>query len=162
MSYPDETTVILRRLTMGDAGEVAGLVTALDYPSTQAQVHERLRQLLSDPSVCALGAALAPGAPDGSATLVGLVTAALTRHIELDQPYGRITALVVAEGWRGRGVGPRLLRAAEEWLRARGAVRAAVNSSTYRKAAHRFYQREGYQITGVRLVRELPDPQAPA
>lgn len=45
----------------------------------------------------------------------------------------------------------------------RGADSAIVNSSSYRTAAHRFYEGLGYEITGVRLIKPLAPikPAAP-
>jgi GNAT superfamily N-acetyltransferase len=40
----------------------------------------------------------------------------------------RVDALAVAEAYRRRGVGARLLRAVEEWGRARGAVRSVLTT----------------------------------
>jgi hypothetical protein len=50
-----------------------------------------------------------------------------------------------------------LVLAGEDWLKEQGAVEIIVNSSHFREDAHRFYQRLGYENTGIRLVKSLTD-----
>jgi GNAT superfamily N-acetyltransferase len=50
--------------------------------------------------------------------------------------------LAVAPGRRSLGTGKRLLDAAKEWARQRGATHLELDSAVTREAAHRFYERE--------------------
>jgi GNAT superfamily N-acetyltransferase len=50
--------------------------------------------------------------------------------------------LAVAPGRRSLGTGKRLLDAAKDWARERGATHLELDSSVTREAAHRFYERE--------------------
>lgn len=65
-----------------------------------------------------------------------------------------ISGLVVEEGLRGRGIGAALVRAAEEWARARGHARIRVRSNVKRERAHEFYLREGYREVKRQAVFE--------
>jgi GNAT superfamily N-acetyltransferase len=58
----------------------------------------------------------------------------------------RVEILVVAEGWRGKGTGTRLMRAAEGEARARGCHHA--HTSTYAYQGLGFYQRLGSFVVG--------------
>jgi GNAT superfamily N-acetyltransferase len=50
--------------------------------------------------------------------------------------------LAVAPDRRSLGTGKRLLDAAKDWARERGATHLELDSSVTREAAHRFYERE--------------------
>lgn len=53
----------------------------------------------------------------------------------------------VREDHRGRGVGGRLLEAAEELARRRGCYRMQLTSRNVRVDAHRFYLAHGFELT---------------
>jgi ribosomal protein S18 acetylase RimI-like enzyme len=59
--------------------------------------------------------------------------------------YGRrawVEDLAVHPERRSLGIGKRLLDAAKDWARARGATHLELDSAVTREAAHRFYERE--------------------
>ena len=58
-----------------------------------------------------------------------------------------IVGLVIGEGHRSAGIGAVLLGAAETWARARGCERLVVATRITRERAHRFYAREGYEVS---------------
>ena len=58
-----------------------------------------------------------------------------------------IVGLVIGEGHRSAGIGAVLLGAAEAWARARGCERLVVATRITRERAHRFYAREGYEVS---------------
>jgi PhnO protein len=74
---------------------------------------------------------------------------------EHNNPGGRIMALVVSEEMRGRGVGRKLIVAAENDFAQRNIQRVAVNTRFTRKDAHKFYERAGYTSNGFRFVKDL-------
>jgi GNAT superfamily N-acetyltransferase len=55
-----------------------------------------------------------------------------------------IEGLVVDEQVRSRGIGLRLLHAAEQWAKERGCVNLIVRSNVVRTRAHAFYERNGF------------------
>ena len=82
-----------------------------------------------------------------------------------------LKALWVAEDLRGRGLGRRLLAAAEDGARARGCI--GVYLDTYSFQARPFYERAGYVLFGelrdhppggakYYLAKRLDRPRAPA
>lgn len=58
-----------------------------------------------------------------------------------------ISALVVHEKFRNERVGAALVKCAEEWVLAKGLNLLRVKSNIRREGAHRFYQREGYELS---------------
>jgi GNAT superfamily N-acetyltransferase len=72
-----------------------------------------------------------------------------------DAPRAMLTALVVREDTRGRGVGRALVAAVEHWARERGAGRVVVTTALRRAGAHAFYERLGFEFTGRRYVKSI-------
>lgn len=63
--------------------------------------------------------------------------------------------LVVAEDERGRGLGSALLEFLEELARDEGCVVLALASGFSREAAHRLYERRGYDRSGLLFRKAL-------
>ena len=75
--------------------------------------------------------------------VLGYAEASVRRHL-VGPPMAELESLVVLDTARGRGVGARLLAAAETWARDNGLAGVNLGSRVTRKDAHRFYEREGY------------------
>ncbi len=140
--------ISIRPFAEGDLLAVASLVTALGYPTTSHQMRVRMDRIAGHPDHATF-VAVADG------RVVGLTGAYVTPSYEHDEPTGRLTAVVVSEAARGLGIGRRLIAAAEDWVRERGARVMMLNSHNRREGAHAFYQRLGYGETGKRFVREI-------
>jgi GNAT superfamily N-acetyltransferase len=143
--------VSVRKAKIDDARPLAALMSQLGYPTREAEMAGRLSA--SDGILGRSDYLVAVAVRRGE--VVGVIVAFIGLYLEMNGRYGRVTALSVAEGHRGQGIGTRLLAHAESWLRARGATACIVNSSTHRTEAHRFYTREGYQVTGLRFYKDL-------
>ncbi|MEU5153999.1 GNAT family N-acetyltransferase [Glycomyces sp. NPDC021274] len=144
----------IRPLHSDDAAAAAELLRQLGYPQDgSAATAARIQAWNADPSSAALTADL-----DGE--LLGLIAVHVCPSFERDGSWARIAALVVADTARGRGVGGRLVDAAESFAAERGCRAMEVTSSDHREAAHAFYQHRGYTIqTGrsSRFLRSLGD-----
>jgi len=143
--------MLIRPLLSADAEAVDGLLHQLGYRQDGAATAGRIQAWSDDPSSAAFAADL-----DGE--VLGLIAVHVCPFFERPGSWGRIVALVVAEGTRGQGVGGRLVEAAEAFAADRGCVRMEVTSSDHREAAHEFYKRRGYKVqTGrsTRFLREL-------
>ena len=93
--------------------------------------------------------------------VVGFAVLAITRPddgMDIHQPdvRGWLHELAVETHSRGRGVGSRLLAAAEDWVRARGAQWMLLDTHPANVDALRFYQQHmGYVPVGIRLARRV-------
>lgn len=87
----------------------------------------------------------------------GLVLGVIALHIiwPFHDPskWGFISALVVSEAARGKGVGGQLLQAVENQARAAGCSRIELSSNHARTMAHAFYEQHGYQEKPKRFVK---------
>jgi GNAT superfamily N-acetyltransferase len=72
-----------------------------------------------------------------------------------DPPFVRVLSLVVEPGERGMGTGAALMAWAERWALDRGVEQVQLTTALHRDGAHRFYERLGYERTGVRYARKL-------
>ena len=136
--------MIIRRAAIGDAPAIASLAGELGYPAEAAAMRARLEPVLrSEDDAVIVGVA--------GVAVIGWAHVAVVRLVESD-PYAELRGLVVAEALRSRGVGTRLLRAAEEWARSRGPARIRVRSNVLRERTHAFYERHGYTATKSQKV----------
>lgn len=140
--------VTVREARPDDAHAIAALLGELGYPSGAEQASARLARIERDPSTVLLVAEL-----DGE--VAGLAALHLQQLIERDDLGCSLTAMVVGERFRRRGVGARLTDAIEAEARARGCERIALNTAHRRVDAHAFYEARGYEHTGRRYWKEL-------
>jgi GNAT superfamily N-acetyltransferase len=75
--------------------------------------------------------------------------------IHHDAPLAYLTALVVLDSARGKGIGSMLLQRAEEWAKHKGAHRIALSSAMHRGETHAYYDHRGYERSGLRFSKEL-------
>jgi GNAT superfamily N-acetyltransferase len=71
-----------------------------------------------------------------------------------DRPFGVIERVVIAPQLRGKGIGALMMTHAEEAAAARGALKVMLSSKSYRRDAHRFYERLGYDGEGSKLFKK--------
>jgi GNAT superfamily N-acetyltransferase len=140
--------VSIRPFAEGDLVAVAALVGELGYPTTVDQMRSRLDRIARHPDHATFVAVA-----DGS--VVGMVGASVAPAYGKDELTGNLTAMVVTESQQGRGIGARLVGAAEEWVRQRGAKLIVLTSHNRREGAHAFYRHLGYSDTGKRFARDL-------
>jgi len=109
---------------------------------------ERLRSIVGDEDYATLVAC-------DDEQVVGFIGTRVGQFYESDGQYGQIMALAVAPGHQRRGIGCRLVQAAESILVARGARVFVVTSGNQRADAHVFYEKNGYAFTGRRYKKTL-------
>lgn len=124
----------VRSASPADAEALAGLCGELGYPSTTAQVRDRLC-LLDDPERTLLVA-------EAGGSLVGFIDVHVQRVVEED-PYAEVGGLVVRAGHRGKGLGAALLAAAVDWGRGRGLGVMWIRANLARDGVHDFYPAVG-------------------
>jgi ribosomal protein S18 acetylase RimI-like enzyme len=140
----------VRAATLADADRLGGLMTELGYPTTATQMASRLAAILADRDYRTFVACDGP-------TIAGVIGTRTGPLYELDELYGQIMVLVIADGDRRRGVGRLLLEAAEAFFTKRGARFAVVTSANRRADAHAFYERHGYAFDGRRYRKPLTE-----
>jgi GNAT superfamily N-acetyltransferase len=140
---------MIRRAEASDAQALSALLTQLGYPSSVSEIAARLDALN------AFSRAVALVAINGFGEVVGLVTGHLFPSIHDNHPVAWLTTLVVLEDARGAGIGSSLVNHIEEWAMQNGSKRLAVTSASHREEAHAFYEKRGYERTGVRFGKRL-------
>lgn len=130
----------IRRITRKDAEELAVLCAELGYPSTSEQCIARISVLEDRLDQQILGIA-----ETGEDKILGFVHVRLNDLLEVDR-QAEVAALVVREGQRGRGLGRKLLEAAEVWA-SEYTKTIVLRSRIQRVDAHEFYRRAGFTNT---------------
>jgi GNAT superfamily N-acetyltransferase len=140
--------VTIREATTEDAAPVSRLLAQLGYPAPPGAVAGRIAaHTRSDADV------LLVADVDGEA--VGLAVLHVSLALEYDGDAGKLSAIVVDEPHRRRGVGEALVGAIEAEARARGCVLLFLTTAEHRPAAHAFYRRLGFDETGRRFAKPL-------
>ncbi|MFA9459552.1 GNAT family N-acetyltransferase [Thiohalorhabdus sp. Cl-TMA] len=106
-----------------------------------------LRSLLARPGQARVLVAEGAGAVRGMCSVQSVVSTAEGGLV------GWLEDLVVAEGWRGRGLGRCLLRAACAWARQQGLSRLQLVADRSNAPARDFYWRQGWDSTQLVVLR---------
>jgi aminoglycoside 6'-N-acetyltransferase I len=149
---PAEFTV--RALAESDLGEWLRLRQRLWDESSEEDHKAEMVEIIehSDSQFVAV-------ADTGNGRLAGFLEASIRSHVE-DCETGNVGYL---EGWfvepeyRQRGIGTRLVRAAEDWARARGCTEMASDAEVNNVVSQQAHARLGYAETSrlVHLRKEL-------
>lgn len=89
----------------------------------------------------------------------GEVVGKLELFIAWKSTHGRfalIRRFVVADGWRGKGVGTQLLEAAESRAREQGSAFLELTVDVTNPEAHAFYKRTGFTEDRVEVIMRRP------
>ena len=132
----------------GDVLVVQELLGQLGYVLTVEEVRTRLALLAAsrtDPVLVATEGSRAVG-------LIAMHCATMLHHTE---PVARITALVVRDGVRGKGVGRILVSAAADVARQAGCGILELTTATHRTEAQAFYRALGFTASSLRFHRAV-------
>jgi len=75
--------------------------------------------------------------------------------VEHDDPAAKVSAIVVDDRHRRRGIGEALISELEAEARRRGCRLIFLTTAGGREAAHTFYRRMGFDETGKRFAKWL-------
>ena len=138
----------VRRADEEDGSAVQELLGQLGYVLATDEVRARLVLLASsgtDPVLLAI--------KDGRA--VGLVAVHCATMLHYREPVARITALVVRDDVRGKGVGRILVEAGANLARQLGCGLLELTTAVHRTEAQAFYKVLDFTASSLRLFRAL-------
>ncbi len=146
--------VAVRRAEKSDSAEIAEILrNDLGYDCSEEMVKRKLSNLDARREAVFV------------AELCGQVTGIV--HVEKYEllyfdTLANILGLAVCSACRRRGIGKRLMQAAECWAKENGAVGVRVNSGASRTEAHEFYRSLGYvsEKAQLRFMKALPAEDA--
>ena len=137
--------VTIRAAVIEDAIPLAGLSSQLGYPAMNQEMVRRLSLLLGFKDHRLIVACLDDGA------LIGWVHVFIAHRVQAES-FAELGGFLVAEGHRNRGVGKRLLAAAEDWAIHCGFKTLRVRTRVTRRLTHSFYERNGFSRTKDQYV----------
>jgi GNAT superfamily N-acetyltransferase len=146
-------SISVREATSNDWPGVASLLAELGRPDVRGLEDEdwhggRFADYLARPDTVGLVAEV-----DGE--VAGFLDLEFRQRLNFPTPQAWIPDLVVSEEQRGRGVGAALMARAEELSKERDCWGMTLESATWRKDAHRFYLREGYDDSAYSFSKSL-------
>ena len=119
-----------------DVVSLAKLSGELGYPTTLAEMESRFDKLSDKFDNVIYVAELD--------SIVGWIHVAVIQSLE-SNPFVEICGLVVAESYRGVGIGTRLVSMAESWAQEKGYKQIRVRTNILREDTRKFYKQVGFQ-----------------
>ena len=142
----------IRAIEPRDAGAVSVLAEQLGYRRSSPEIKTWIETL---PSRAENQAAFVACIGE---EIVGWIEVSIQHHIQ-SAPHALIGGLVVKDGHRNRQIGLRLCEHVETWTWQHGLHVLRVTSRSTRLDAHRFYERNSYQLTKLSHVYEKSRPK---
>jgi aminoglycoside 6'-N-acetyltransferase I len=140
--------LLVRRAEPSDRDQLSRLRAAL-WPESSAEEHgEELALILvgTFPRVMPLVILVAQ---TGDGTLAGFLEVGLRSSADgcnESRPVGYVEGWYVEENWRRKGVGAKLLRAAEEWARGQGCLEMASDTTIDNLVSQRVHEALGFEV----------------
>jgi len=131
-----------------EAEALVALIAQLGYPTSADAVRERVERLWSS-EVDRLVVAELEG------EIAGLASLHTSLSIAYDAPAAKLSAIVVDERHRRRGIGQALVEEMEREAERRGCCLVFLTTAARRADAHAFYERIGFEETGRRFTKRL-------
>jgi GNAT superfamily N-acetyltransferase len=138
----------IRDARPGDARALAALLGQLGYPTTAEAVLRRVERLQTSEADRVVVA-------ESKGDIVGFASLHVSLSVEYDRPAAKLTAIVVDERHRRRGLGKALAAELETEARRRGCCLIYLTTAERREDAHAFYRRIGFGETGKRFAKWL-------
>jgi GNAT superfamily N-acetyltransferase len=138
--------ITVRQATLDDAERIAALFTDEGYPAAGSTIAARIERFEAGHGHVLVA--------EDAGELLGFVAIHLMPRFEHDDTIGRVLALVVDAGARGRGVGHDLMTAADGIAREAGAAFIEVTAAHHRPEARHLYESLGYDATVTAYLRK--------
>jgi GNAT superfamily N-acetyltransferase len=126
----------IREANKSDAAVLAKLSGELGYPITTVDMESRFDKLFTN-----LDNGIYVAELD---SIVGWIHVAVIQSLE-SNPFVEICGLVVAESYRGTGIGTQLVARAESWAQEKGYNHIRVRTNVLREETRKFYNQVGFQ-----------------
>jgi aminoglycoside 6'-N-acetyltransferase I len=140
--------ICIRLAQLSDRDQLARMCHAL-WPQSSAEEHAReLRLILEGKSPVAMPLIILV-AQTADRALAGFLEVDLRSHADgcnPSRPVGYVEGWYVAENHRHRGIGRKLLAAAEDWARSQGCVEIASDTWTDNELSQRVHEALGYEV----------------
>ena len=140
--------VTIRDARAEDAEALAALIGQLGYPTSAEAVGRRVARLNASDADRVVVA-------ESDGEVVGLASLHESLSVEYDEPAAKLSAIVVDERHRRRGIGEALAAEMEAEARRRGCCLIFLTTAERRADAHAFYRRIGFEETGRRFAKLL-------
>jgi len=140
--------VTVRRAGPADAAAIAALLAELGYAAAPAEVGRRLAGLAESGRSAALVA-------EHDGEIAGVLTLHMVPVLHEPGDWCRVTALVVGDWARRRGLARALVAEAEAIARSHGCVRIEVTSALHRDGAHELYRGVGFGQVSEHFLKPL-------
>jgi GNAT superfamily N-acetyltransferase len=127
----------IRRVLSEDAEVLIRLTAQLGYPCTKEEIQERLIPYQNKSHGEVFVAVL-------DSTVVGWISLNTVQYFYV-QPFIEVSGFVVEEKFRNKGIGKKLLEAAESWVKEQGYGLIRIRTNVLRREAYRFYENNGYK-----------------
>jgi GNAT superfamily N-acetyltransferase len=135
----------IRNAAINDASDISCLSEQLGYPASEAFIKDQLNAVSNSDDNIAYVAVV----PDGQ------ISAWIHAHKSQSIQSGaraEISGFIVSEGFRGNGVGTKLLEAVEKWAIQNQLPKLRVRSNSEREGAKKFYTNKGFSISKQQRV----------
>jgi aminoglycoside 6'-N-acetyltransferase I len=146
MAYvPD---IFIRRAQLSDCDQLARMCEAL-WPDASAEEHARELALILEGKPVTTLPLIILVADVGDRMLAGFLEVDLRSHADgcnPSRPVGYIEGWYVAQSYRTRGIGRKLLAAAEDWARSQGCIEVASDTWIDNEVSQRVHEALGYEV----------------
>jgi len=146
MAYvPD---IFIRRAQLSDCDQLARMCEAL-WPDASAEQHARELALILEGKPVTTLPLIILVADVGDRMLAGFLEVDLRSHADgcnPSRPVGYIEGWYVAQSYRTRGIGRKLLAAAEDWARSQGCIEVASDTWIDNEVSQRVHEALGYEV----------------
>jgi ribosomal protein S18 acetylase RimI-like enzyme len=131
--------VLIRVAALEDVDRITELAGLLGYPTSPAEMQQRLQRLIPHPDHAIYVA------QHSAEPVVGWIHVGISDTLVVGQ-QAVVHGLIVQAEYRNLGIGRSLLQQGEQWARLQNSDTLLVRSNALRKEAHRFYQQLGYSL----------------
>ena len=140
--------ICIRLAQLPDRDQLARMCDAL-WPQSSAEEHARELTLILEGKSPVTMPLIILVAETADRTLAGFLEVDLRSHADgcnPSRPVGYVEGWYVAENHRHRGIGRKLLAAAEDWARSQGCVEMASDTWIDNEVSQRVHEALGYEV----------------